>query len=143
MPNFVVSEVTHPTGALAEGIARLIPQMTSNRVTPLTIQRLQEIIASGTRVYVAQEDGHIIGVGVLGKVEQLVGTKYWLEDIVVDENHRGRGVASALMDQLLGIIPSEVYSVNLTSKSARPEAQAWYQRLGFEHKSNVYRLKRD
>lgn len=142
MADVHIEVLAEATDEVAEAIARLIPQMTVNKVQPLTKGRLAKIISSGTVVVIARVDGVIAGTGVLGKVDQLVGTKYWLEDIVVDQAYRSQGVARAIVKQLMALVPAELYSVNLSSKASRPEAQAWYQRLGFDLSSNIYRLRR-
>jgi ribosomal protein S18 acetylase RimI-like enzyme len=134
-------ELTVATPEDAQDLAALVPQMTSRHIKALDTERLGQIILSGTLVLVARVDGRIKGVVALGVVHQLVGEKYWLEDLVVDSEHRGRRIAAELMRRAIARIPEDAYSVNLTSGPTRPEVRAWYERLGFEHKSNVYRLK--
>ena len=141
MNEITYEQLTQATAEDAAGMAALVPQMTKNVVEPLNQQRLAEILATGTQVWVARDGEKLAGVGALGVLEVLVGGKYWIEDLVVDEAYRGQGIANEIMNRMLAAVPDDAYSVNLSSRGERPEAQAWYQRLGFAHESNVYRRR--
>jgi ribosomal protein S18 acetylase RimI-like enzyme len=65
----------------------------------------------------------------------------WIEDVVVDEQARGRGAGEALnraaMDKAASL---RVKTVDLTSRPSREVANRLYQRLGFVPRdTNVYR----
>ena len=64
-----------------------------------------------------------------------------IEDVVVDEKHRGKGLGRKLMEQTIAILRKKhVGSVELTSRSSRVAANALYRSLGFIlHKTNVYK----
>ena len=67
----------------------------------------------------------------------------WIEDVVVDESARGKGVGEALTRAALERA-RELGSktVDLTSRPNRESANRLYQRVGFElRQSNLYRYK--
>ena len=69
----------------------------------------------------------------------------WIEDVVVDESARGRGVASALVNRALEqAAVAGARTVDLTSRPSRQDANRLYQELGFElRETNVYRYALD
>jgi len=70
------------------------------------------------------------------------GLRAWIEDVVVDEAARGRGVGEALNRAAIERARGEgATTVDLTSRPSREAANRLYQRLGFQERpTNVYRL---
>ncbi|HAC72525.1 MAG TPA: GNAT family N-acetyltransferase, partial [Porphyromonadaceae bacterium] len=66
----------------------------------------------------------------------------WIEDVVVDENARGKGVAASLVYHALKVAREKgIEKVDLTSTPARVAANRLYQKLGFrKRETNVYRF---
>jgi ribosomal protein S18 acetylase RimI-like enzyme len=71
------------------------------------------------------------------------GTKAWIEDVVVDERARGKGVGKELMNHALNVAKElGAKSADLTSRPSREAANKLYQAIGFEgRETNVYRYK--
>jgi ribosomal protein S18 acetylase RimI-like enzyme len=71
------------------------------------------------------------------------GTRAWIEDVVVDESARGRGVGAALTREAVRLARAEgARTVDLTSRPSRGAANRLYERLGFEQReSTVFRYK--
>ena len=69
------------------------------------------------------------------------GTRAWIEDVVVDEDARGRGVGALLTQAALDLaVAHGARTVDLTSRPGREAANRLYARLGFEQRqTNVYR----
>jgi ribosomal protein S18 acetylase RimI-like enzyme len=69
--------------------------------------------------------------------------KAWIEDVVVDESVRGRGVGELLNRAALDEARRRsIDSVSLTSRPSREAANRLYQRIGFEpRETNVYRYR--
>ena len=70
------------------------------------------------------------------------GRKAWIEDVVVDEAFRGRGLGRMLVERALdcarGYAP---VTVMLTSRPSREAANALYRAVGFSLKqTNLYKL---
>lgn len=100
--------------------------------------------AEGTRLFVAQESGRIIGCASLCIFVSPTGRKASVEDVVVTSAYRGKGIGRALMEEIIGYARRELAPVdlNLTSMPQRVAANALYQALGFERRgTNAYRLK--
>jgi ribosomal protein S18 acetylase RimI-like enzyme len=70
------------------------------------------------------------------------GVRAWIEDVVVDEQARGRGVGQKLTSVALRIAHDRgARTVELTSRPSRQAANRMYQKLGFiARETNVYRL---
>jgi len=65
----------------------------------------------------------------------------WIEDVVVDESARGRGVGEALTREAIRHASERgARTVDLTSRPSRAAANRLYQRVGFvERETRVYR----
>jgi ribosomal protein S18 acetylase RimI-like enzyme len=70
------------------------------------------------------------------------GLRARVEDVVVDESARGRGVGEALTREAIRLArESGARHVELTSHPSREAANRLYRRLGFElRETNVFRL---
>jgi GNAT superfamily N-acetyltransferase len=69
------------------------------------------------------------------------GVKVWIEDVVVDESQRGKGIGMELMNTAINFaITLGAKSVELTSRPSRIEANKLYLKMGFVlRETNVYR----
>ncbi len=71
------------------------------------------------------------------------GLRAWIEDVVVDEAARGRGVGAELTSAAIRLAGERgARTVDLTSRPSREAANRLYQRLGFvQRETNVYRFE--
>jgi ribosomal protein S18 acetylase RimI-like enzyme len=141
-----VTEAIAVDNDLVHAFAVLIPQL--SRSSPPGRPELEEMVRSpATMVLVARlaVDGETVGdiVGSLTLVLFRIptGRRAIIEDVVVDEAARGRGVGEALTLAALDRAQAAgVGTVDLTSRPSRESANRLYQRLGFElRETNVYR----
>lgn len=127
---------------LIRAFDRLIPQLSGSSAPP-TGEQLGEIIGSdATQLLIARDgSGAILGSLTLVIFRIPTGVKAWIEDVVVDESARGRGVGEALNRHALDLAARRgARNVDLTSRPSREAANRLYQRLGFEVRAtNVYR----
>lgn len=137
-----VEIATTLTPAIVDAIERLVPQLSRSKPPP-TLRELGEIVESpATDLFIAlDDDGGIVGTATLAHFRIPTGNRAWIEDVVVDEAARGRGVGEALTHAMLdrsrelGCI-----TVDLSSRPAREAANRLYARLGFtERETNVWR----
>ena len=122
---------------------RLTPQLSSSNPPP-TREELEEIVGSpATVLFVARDgDSPILGSLTLALFRIPTGLRAWIEDVVVDESARGKGVGAALNEAAIDHARSVgARTVDLTSRPSREAANRLYQRLGFvERETNVYRF---
>jgi ribosomal protein S18 acetylase RimI-like enzyme len=139
-----IVEATEVTPELVAGFARVIPQLSSSNPPP-SVEELAEIVAApATQLLVALDDeGNFVGSLTLAMFRLPTGLRAWIEDVVVDDAARGRGVGEELnRDALRRAAQAGATTVDLTSRPSREAANRLYQRLGFERRdTNVYRMK--
>ena len=137
-------QVTPVMSASADVLAachRLIPQLSSSSA-PISAQELEEIIESDTTVlFAARSNQEIVGLLTLAIFRIPTGVRAWIEDVVVDDQARGKGVGDALNRAALAEAGRRgAKTVDLTSRPSREAANRLYQRLGFKQReTNVYR----
>ena len=139
-----IVEATQATPELVAAFARLIPQLSSSSPPP-TATELAELIASPASqlLLAVDDDGTILGSLTLATFRIPTGLRAWIEDVVVDDAARGRGVGEELnRDALRRASAAGATTVDLTSRPSREAANRLYQRLGFKaRQTNVYRYE--
>ncbi len=130
--------------SIAEAFAGLLPQLSSSSPRP-TVEQLARIAGSDcNHLLIAEsEDSTVLGSMTLVVFEIPTGVRAWIEDVVVDESARGRGVGAALNRRAIDIAHEVgAKSVDLTSRPSREAANRLYQKLGFvARETNVYRYQ--
>ena len=137
-----IREATEVDDALVAAMARLVPQLSASIPAP-DAAALSAIVASDASVLLlAEEDGEVVGAMTLVVFTIPTGVRAWIEDVVVDEAARGRGVGNALNRAAIERArEAGARTVDLTSRPSREVANHLYRRLGFEQRdTNVYRL---
>jgi len=137
----VVNIADRATPELVDAMARLIPQLSSSNPPP-TKDELAAIISSDAcDVLIARDGDAIVGSLTLVVFPIPTGIRAWIEDVVVDEAARGKGVGEALNTFALQRARERgAKTVDLTSRPSREAANRLYQRLGFvARETNVYR----
>jgi ribosomal protein S18 acetylase RimI-like enzyme len=129
------------TPELIEGLNELLPQLSTN-AAPLTTDDVEALVASPVTVlFVARDEGRIVGSLTLVVFAIPTGLRAWIEDVVVDAAARGAGVGEALTNAAIEESRRRhVRSLDLTTRPSREAANRLYARLGFERRdTNVYR----
>ncbi len=134
-----IERATQASEELVETIRRLLPQLTEAR-TPPTLAQLQEVCATQTLLVARDDDGTVVGTLTFVLYRVSSGLKGRLEDVIVDEAARGRGVGEALVREGMRLASEAgVLMLELTSMPYRQAANRLYKRLGFVRKpTNVY-----
>ena len=129
---------------LAEAIGRLLPQLSKNAVVPSREELTKLLAEENTYLFVAEIDAKIAGMLSLVIVTIPTGRKAWIEDVVVDEQFRGRNIGGELVEFALKTAEDlDVKKVYLTSNPSRQAAHALYTKCGFEtYDTTVFRVKR-
>jgi ribosomal protein S18 acetylase RimI-like enzyme len=126
---------------LVASLNRLLPQL-STSAAALSVSDVEALVISpATVVFVARDDGSIVGSLTLVVFPIPTGLRAWIEDVVVDEAARGKGVGEALTNAAIEESRRRgVRSIDLTTRPSREAANRLYARLGFElRETNVYR----
>ncbi|WP_199421464.1 GNAT family N-acetyltransferase [Actinotalea solisilvae] len=129
--------------ALLAGLGALVRQLSRSAPEPTRAEVEAMTASSATQVLVARTaDGALLGTLTLVVFRIPTGVRAWVEDVVVDEAARGRGVAQALVvDALERARRAGARTVDLTSRPSREAANRLYRRVGFElRETNVYRF---
>ena len=133
------------TPEAVEAFSRLLPQLSSSAI-PLTRDTLAEILASPQNtVFLARDPGargRIIGTLTLVIFRIPTAIRAWIEDVVVDDVARGRGVGEALTLAAVKLAKERgAKTVDLTSRQSRKAAHRLYEKSGFHVRdTSVYRF---
>jgi ribosomal protein S18 acetylase RimI-like enzyme len=137
-----VEIATNATDELLTSLNHLVPQLSSS-ASPLTSDDVTALIANpAVSVFIAKNEGAIVGTLTLVVFPIPSGLRAWIEDVVVDEGARGLGAGVALTEAAVTESKRRgAKSIDLTSRPSREAANAMYVKLGFEQReTNVYRL---
>jgi ribosomal protein S18 acetylase RimI-like enzyme len=143
-----IEKVSEVTQELHEALGRLIPQLGAHKVPP-TLAELNELINSESSTLIVartpDENSPIVGILSLTIYRVPTGLRSIIEDVIVDENMRRRGIGEALVRCAIDLArEAGAAGVSLTSRPDRESANQLYRSMGFElRKTNpyFYRLK--
>ena len=127
--------------AVVQALGELMPQL-SQSAPPPNAEEIAEIIEhDAATLLLAREGEKILGSMTLIIFPIPTGLRAWIEDVVVDESFRGRGVGEALNRRAIEIaLAAGAKTIDLTSRPSRSAANRMYQRLGFVARdTNIYR----
>ena len=143
-PAIVIAEERSGSVELLEAVQHLVHELSSTASSP-GASDLEEIVSSpATKLLVARTaDGRMVGMLTLATFRTPTGLRAWIEDVVVNEGARGRGVGKALTREALRIAADAgARRVDLTSRRDRQVANRMYRKLGFERReTSVYRFE--
>jgi len=130
------------TDEVVDAFGQLLPQL-SRSAPPLDAQAIAAIAASPaiTVLLARGGDGGITGMLTLVMFRLPTGLRARIEDVVVDEAFRGRGIGDELTRAALRIAQAAgARTVDLTSRPSRAAAGRLYERAGFHQRdSRLYR----
>jgi GNAT superfamily N-acetyltransferase len=137
-----IETVTVATPEVHEALARLLPQLNDKLPVP-TMARIQALVADPAVTLLLARDGE----KVVGTTTVIVyTTPFWikarLDEVVVDEHARGKGVGRALVSAALDVARDRGAQIaELQSAVHREAANQLYPRMGFQRReTNVYRI---
>jgi GNAT superfamily N-acetyltransferase len=137
-----IEPVTEATTEVYAALSLLLPQLNPQLPVP-TMERLRLIVADPAVTLLLARDGDQI-VGTTTVI--VYTTPFWikarLDEVVVDESARGKGVGAALVKASIDLAREKgVEVVELQSGVQREEANRLYPRMGFKlRETNVYRI---
>ena len=140
----IIVEIKEYSDELRQSVNDLLPQLSKSAVE-LSHQELEGIVGSAaSKLLIAKEDGQVFGMLTLVVFRFPTGVRAWIEDVVVGENARGKGVGKRLTEFAVELAHSNgAKTIDLTSRPDREAANALYKRAGFvQRETNVYRYRR-
>lgn len=119
--------------------------MLSPSLKEIDLKRLTELVAEKDfKLFIAETDsGDIAGMLTLTLCRTLTYNKCWIEDVIVDEAYRGKGLGRQLLKAALEYVKAtdKNSSIFLTSNPSRVAARNLYISEGFEeYKTGVFRI---
>jgi ribosomal protein S18 acetylase RimI-like enzyme len=141
-----IEVVQKVTDEIVEAFGRLLPQL-STTARQLDVSALTKIAtAEASNVLIARVGGEIVGTLTVVIFPIPTGVRAWIEDVVVDEEARGKEFGGKRVGEALTIEAirlareADAKTVDLTTRPSRVAAGKLYERLGFEQRnSRVYR----
>ena len=138
-----IEAATEASPQVHSALARLLPQL--NAALPVTtMERLRAIVADPAVTLLLARDGdEIVGTATVIVYTTPFWVKARIDDVVVDEAARGKGVGQALVNACLDVARTRGAQVaELQSGVQREAANRLYPRMGFKRReSNLYRLQ--
>lgn len=137
-----IKKINRFSDRVFKSVLKLLPQLAPGSELP-SAEKFRSILKSeNTHFFVAELNNNVIaGILTLVTYDIFTGTKFWIEDVIVDESHRGKGIGKALILFAIEHARSKgAKSVDLTSRPSRIAANQLYRQIGFvKRKTNVYR----
>jgi ribosomal protein S18 acetylase RimI-like enzyme len=137
-----IKKITRFSQEIYVAVIKLLPQLAPASELP-SEDYFKGILRSKNIHFFIAELGSkdIIGILTVAVYNIPTGTKFWIEDVVVDETHRGKGYGKELMLSAIGFARTAgAKSIELTSRPLRIAANQLYKDMGFElRETNVYR----
>ncbi len=125
-----------------ELLARLLGQLSSSAT--FDSDRIRAVLDhEATELLVARLDGRIVGMATFVSVPLPTGLRGHVEDVVVDQSLRGRGIARQLLETMTGMAEAQgMRTLDLTSRPSRESALRLYESVGFRRReTNVLRFR--
>jgi ribosomal protein S18 acetylase RimI-like enzyme len=136
-----VEVVREANDEVTAAMRRLLPQLSTSAAEPdqAAVQRI--VGSEATTLLAATLDGQIVGFLALAMFPIPTGFRAWIEDVIVDEAARGRGIGEVLTRKALDLAErAGARTVDLTSRPSREAAGRLYERVGFAPRSTrIYR----
>lgn len=138
-----VREITEFNNVEFKAVKRFM-EILSSDLPELAENLYREVIASdNSHLFLIYDEDNIAGTLTIGFYKSSSGRKAWIEDVVVDENYRGKGLGKYIVQYAIEF--SKKLGANtlmLTSSPKRIAANELYKSLGFILKeTNTYRMQ--
>lgn len=138
-----IEKITEMTDEIFDAVRRLVPLLGDHKPGP-SRDDLRSLLASGTSVLLVarfpEKNSPITGMLTIAFYRVPSGGRSIVEDLVVAEEYRGRGIAKALLLSAIDLARGMgANGVALTSHPGRIEANQLYTRMGFKKReTNAY-----
>lgn len=133
------------TRELEAALARLLPQLNPDLVVPDAVRVRALIEDPAVSVLLAKDGADVVGTATVIVYTTPFWIKARIDEVVVDQAARGKGVGEALVKACLDVARKRGAQVaELQSGRQRDVANRLYRRMGFQLRdSNLYRITLD
>jgi len=132
----IIQKPTKMDEELYESILHLLPQLNTRHPLPTVADVTDLLSSNSSTLYVARYPSitsPIVGMLTLAIFQVPSGIRAHIEDLVVDNEMRNKGIANALMKKAMqSALMRGANGVILTSHSRRISAIRLYESLGFK-----------
>jgi len=143
-----IEKILDVSNELFDAVNQLVPQLGRHKIAPAREELTLLVHSECSTLWIARypdETGSIAGILTLALYRVPTGLRSIVEDVVVDQTLRRRGIAAALLRNAIAFARDAGASgVALTSNPQRRAANLLYQSLGFEPRdtnSYFYKIK--
>ena len=125
-----------------EAIVRLLKQLTTRPIAFSQSDYEHLILSTNNHLLLLQYNNTIVGMATIAIYFSPTGSKAWIEDVVIDKEHRGCGLGKKLLTHAIEQAKTwGAATIMLTSNPSRIAANELYRSIGFEQKeTNVYKM---
>lgn len=142
--NISISQLNSLNKKQLQDIEILLTQLNPDFISPAKNKDIMAVISHPTtHILVAKDEDKIIGMITLCGNPQVEGNvKIWIEDFVVEEKYRKKGIGTALIQAAHKQAKRSGFkNAVLTSRPSRVVANQYYKKLGYkEYETNVYKI---
>ncbi|MFF2392198.1 GNAT family N-acetyltransferase [Nocardia sp. NPDC058114] len=133
-----ITTALHATTDLAQAVTTLVQQL-STTAAPITVESLAKLIESeSATLLIASTDEGVVGMLTLITYTIPTGVRARIEDVVVNESARGKGIAFELTHTAVELArQAGARTIDLTSRPSRESANRLYQRAGFTPRDSL------
>jgi len=141
-----IEKVSELTEEVFDAVKLLVPQLGAHKIVPAW-DEMKALIRSEAAIFLIarypDENSGIAGMLTLTIYRVPTGMRSIVEDVIVDESMRRRGIAEALMLRAIDLArEAGANGVALTSNPKREAANKLYQAMGFQKReTNAYFYK--
>ena len=141
-----IEKATEFSDEIYQAISRLVPQLGAHKTIPTQNEVKILLALEASTLLVARypdENSAIVGILTIAIYQVPTGVRSIVEDVIVDNSMRRKGIARALVLAAIEIArEAGANGIALTSNYQRVEANLFYQNLGFEKReTNAYFYK--
>jgi len=141
--SYTIERVTSESSEYIAPLNLLMKQLNPS-LKEFTEENLLNIVQdNNVYLYIARDiHQNIVGTLTLITYQVPSGKRGYIEDVVVDEKERGKGLGKLLMHEAINKAQElGIETIGLTSRAERTAANSLYQSLGFQKReTNVYKL---
>jgi ribosomal protein S18 acetylase RimI-like enzyme len=137
-----IRRATEVTDELFDAVQSLIPQLGPGKPTP-TREQLSALVNSEASILLTarypEKTDSIRGILTLAMYRVPTGIRSIVEDVIVDEEFRRKGIAEALLRQAIEAArKAGAGNISLSANESRQAANQLYQKLGFKRRDSLF-----